>query len=217
MYNKRCHTSYNTNYETTQEEECIEKFKKVCFIDYKTVVFNQTVTVCKEALLKDCDVKGSESCKTEFKTVCSDKQDAHEVVDDVVECKTEIETKCSDEISGYTSRTKCSQWPRKVCSISKKNKKKYALTTSCRKEPIELCAPAAGCRSVPGQECREKVVTLVQKVPKEECFLAPHRTCKFVTKLMPKLDQAKQCSDVPQEACTRSRVKVFGIASIPFI
>eukprot|EP00092_Neocalanus_flemingeri_P099227 GFUD01126578.1.p1 GENE.GFUD01126578.1~~GFUD01126578.1.p1 ORF type:complete len:327 (+),score=86.20 GFUD01126578.1:103-981(+) len=186
LYNKRCHTSYSTSYKSMQEEECTEKFKKVCFINYKNLVFNETVTICKESLIKDCKMTGSESCKTEYKTECSSKQEAHEVFDDVVECKTKIETKCADETTGYTSRSKCSQWPRKV--------------------PFKLCAPE-GCKLVPGpEECEEKNVIVEQKVPKEECFLAPHRTCKFVTKLVPKLEQDEQCSDVPQEACSMSKV-----------
>ena len=67
-----------------------------------------------------------------------------QVEDDVVECTTEVEEKCEDETSGYTTNTKCSKWPREVCSVSKKNVKKYTPITGCTKEPRELCAPA-GC------------------------------------------------------------------------
>merc|ERR1711936_1437948 len=31
----RCHTTYVTNYESQQEEECEENFRKNCFIDYE--------------------------------------------------------------------------------------------------------------------------------------------------------------------------------------
>ena len=54
--------------------------------------------------------------------------------DDIVSCET----------SGYATNTKCSKWPREVCSVSKKNVKKYTPITGCTKEPRELCAPA-GC------------------------------------------------------------------------
>ena len=67
-----------------------------------------------------------------------------QVEDDVVDCTTEIDEKCEDETSGYTTRIKCSKWPREVCSVSKKNVKKYTPITGCTKEPRELCAPA-GC------------------------------------------------------------------------
>merc|ERR1712088_361782 len=36
--------------------------------------------------------------------------------DDVVECETVYEEKCEDETSGYTTNTKCSKWPKEVCS-----------------------------------------------------------------------------------------------------
>merc|ERR1712243_516238 len=61
------------------------------------------------------------------------------IEDDVVECTTEVEEKCEDETSGYTTNTKCSKWPKEVCSVSKKNVKKYTPITGCTKEPRELC------------------------------------------------------------------------------
>ena len=36
-YDKRCHTTYVTNYEAQQEEECEENFQKTCFIHYEQV------------------------------------------------------------------------------------------------------------------------------------------------------------------------------------
>ena len=60
---------------------------------------------------------------------------------------------------------------------------------------------------VQGEEvCHDKQQTLVQDVPKEQCSLEPQRTCKHVTKLVPKLKPTEECVDVPKEVCTRSRV-----------
>jgi hypothetical protein len=36
-YDKKCHTTYTTDYEPQQEEECEENYKKNCFIEYKKV------------------------------------------------------------------------------------------------------------------------------------------------------------------------------------
>merc|ERR1712072_1447589 len=94
-YDRRCHTTYVTQYESQQEEEC------------------------------------DEICRTEYESECWTKQEVHDVEDDVVECTTEVEEKCEDETSGYTTNTKCSKWPREVCSVSKKPVKKYIPITGC--------------------------------------------------------------------------------------
>jgi len=204
-YDKRCHTTYVTNFESQQEEECEENFRKNCFIEYEQIAFNETVNVCRTPLVKDCDKTGEEICRTEYESECWTKQEVHDVEDDVVECKTEVEEKCEDETSGYTTNTKCSKWPKEVCSVSKKAVKKYTPITGCTKEPREICAPA-GCALVPGdEECYDKTQTIVQDAPKEECNLEPQRTCKHVTKLVPKLSPTEECVDVPKEVCTRSR------------
>merc|ERR1712055_647717 len=180
-YDKRCHTTYVTNYESQQEEECEENFRKSCFIEYEKIAFDETVQVCRTPLVKDCDIQGPEICRTEYESECWTKQEVHDVDDDVVECKTEVEEKCQDETSGYTTNTKGS------------------------KEPRELCAPS-GCGFEEGpEECYEKVQTVVQDAPKEQCSLEPQRTCKHVTKLVPKLEPTEECVDVPKEVCTRSR------------
>ena len=190
-----------------QEEECTEKFKKVCFIEYKNLVFNQPITVCKESFTKNCLTKTQRSCKTEYRTKCFQKQEEHEVIDDVVECKTYLETKCLEETYGYISRAKCSKWPKRKCSVHKKKVKKYIQTTSCRKEPIEVCVQPV-CTSIPGpEECQTENVTAVQSVPEEVCFLDPYRSCIMVTKTQPKLAQEENCLDVPKETCFVSKAK----------
>merc|ERR1711908_100575 len=143
-YDRRCHTTYVTNYESQQEEDCDENFRKSCFIEYEQIAFNETAEVCRTPLVKDCDVQGPEICRTEYESDCWTKQEVHDVQDDVVECETQIEEKCADNTSGYTTTTDCSKWPKEVCKVSKKQVKKYTPITGCTKEPRELCAPA-GC------------------------------------------------------------------------
>merc|ERR1712236_185486 len=119
-YDRRCHTTYVTNYESQQEEECEENFRKNCFIEYSKIATTENVEVCRKPLVKDCEVEGPEICRTEYESECWTKQEVHEVEDDVVECATEVEEKCEDETSGYTTNTKCSKWPKEVCAVSKK-------------------------------------------------------------------------------------------------
>merc|ERR1712180_143012 len=140
-YDRRCHTTYVTNYESQQEEECEENFRKSCFIEYEQIAFNETAEICRTPLVKDCDVEGPEICRTEYESECWTKQEVHDVEDDVVDCKTEVEEKCEDETSGYTP------------------------ITGCTKEPRELCAPA-GCGFKQGEEeCYDKTQTVVQDAP----------------------------------------------------
>merc|ERR1712055_38968 len=204
-YDKRCHTTYITNYESQQEEECEENFRKSCFIEYEQIALKENVKVCRNPLVKKCDEPGPEICRTEYESECWTKQEVHDVEDDVVTCTTEVEEKCEDETSGYTTNTKCSKWPKEVCSVEKKAVKKYTPITGCTKEPREICA-SSGCGFKEGEEeCYDKTQTVVQDAPKEQCSLEPQRTCKHVTKLVPKLEPAEECVDVPKEVCTRSR------------
>jgi len=205
-YDRRCHTTYVTNYESQQEEECEENFRKSCFIEYEQIAFNETVQVCRRPLVKDCTEIVPETCRTYYESECWTKQEVHDVEDDVVECKTEHIETCEDNTSGYTTNTKCSKWPKEVCSVSKKPMKKYTPITGCTKEPREVCGKGGcGFKEAEEEECYDKVQTVVQDAPKEQCNLEPQRTCKHVTKLVPKLEPTEECVDVPKEVCTRSR------------
>ena len=77
---------------------------------------------------------------------------------------------------------------------------KFVGDTSCEKLPIEICG--AGCTYEEGeQECHDKVVATLVDVPEEQCDLNPQKTCRFVTKLVPKLTPEHECTIVPQETC----------------
>jgi len=205
-YDRRCHTSYTTTFEAQQEEDCEENYIKRCYIAYENFAFNETVEVCKKPMVKDCDIEDGEPvCRTVYESECWTKQQEHEVEDDVVDCVTVQDEKCVDKTVGYTTQTECQQWPRQQCSVKKQTIKKFTPMTSCAKEPRELCAPS-GCGFKEGaDECYEKVKTIVQEKPTEECDIEPHRICKHVTKLVPRLVPREECVDVPKEICTRSK------------
>ena len=82
----RCHTSYVTRYEPVQEEDCEEKFKKTCYIEYEQKAYSETVQVCTTPWMKDCSEEveeGEEFCQTVYQSECFTKQTVHEVEDDV--------------------------------------------------------------------------------------------------------------------------------------
>ena len=143
-YDKRCHTSYITNYESQQEEECEENFKKSCYIDYEPLAYNETVEVCRTPVVKDCGKEGPTICQTVYESECWTKQNVHEVEDDVTNCQTVLEQKCKEVTVGYTTKDECDEWPVEKCTVEKKLVKKVTPETGCHKEPVELCAPK-GC------------------------------------------------------------------------
>ena len=55
-------------------------------------------------------------------------------------------------------------------------------------------------------QCQDKVKTVIVDSPIEECDIEPLRTCKHITKLVPKLEPTQECVDVPKEICARSKV-----------
>jgi hypothetical protein len=204
-YEKKCHTSYTTEYTTNQEEDCEETFKKECDITYSPSAQNVTVQVCSNPLIKDCNLSGPLECRTEYVAECWSKDEEHTVLDDVAECQTVNEEKCEEEVSGYTTREKCTSWPREVCTVNKQLKRKSTPNTKCEKVPQELCGPP-GCGFVSGPEvCLERTKTIVTRLPSESCNLHPQTRCESVTKLVPKLVPVEECVDVPKEVCSKVR------------
>ena len=50
-------------YQSQQEEECEENFRKVCMIEYEQKAFDETVEVCETPLVKDCNIAGETVCR----------------------------------------------------------------------------------------------------------------------------------------------------------
>lgn len=99
-YKERCHTSYVTVYEPHQEEDCDEKFKKVCTISYEQKAINEAVEECRTQYVPDCSNDGPTECRTIYETVCTTSQKVHQVTDDVVKCETVQEKKCMTQVNG---------------------------------------------------------------------------------------------------------------------
>merc|ERR1712002_1436967 len=93
-YTQKCHTTYTTDFEPQQEEECEENFVKNCFIDYRKVASTEQVEFCHTPLI--CDGEGPAECRTVYESQCATRYHEHDVEDDVVECETVQEEKCED-------------------------------------------------------------------------------------------------------------------------
>jgi len=202
-YSEKCHTTYTTDFEPQQEEECEETFTKNCFIEYKKAASEETIQFCHTPLI--CEGPGTEECKTVYESECTTHYHPHEVEDDVVDCIEEFEEKCVPVTQGYTTSDECSKWPVTRCTKDRVPVVKHTPETQCSKKPRELCGPG-GCIPKPGpEECFDKKETVVIDVPEETCNLEPQKSCKFVTKLVPLLKPQQECVDIPKEVCSRSR------------
>jgi len=204
-YSEKCHTTYTTDFEPQQEEECEETFTKSCFIEYKKKAEEETIQFCHTPLICEGESE-EEECKTVYESQCETRFHEHEVEDDVVECEETFEEKCVPETQGYTTEEKCSKWPVTKCSpVTTVTNIKHTPETECKKVPRQLCGPGA-CIPEPGpEECFDKKETVVIEVPEETCNLEPQKSCKFVTKLVPFLSPQEECVDIPKEVCSRSR------------
>jgi hypothetical protein len=77
---------------------------------------------------------------------------------------------------------------------------KFEVETACEKMPVEICG--AGCSFQEGtEECHDKVVTSIVEIPEEVCELNPQKTCRFATKLLPKLEPVQECTEVIKGTC----------------
>merc|ERR1711936_1418817 len=121
-YSEKCHTTYTTDFEPQQEEDCEENFVKSCFIEYKKVASEEAVTFCHTPILLEGD--GDEVCQTVYESACTTRYQEHDVDEDRVECETIQEEKCEDVTQGYTTEQKCTKWPVQKCSAYKENVKK---------------------------------------------------------------------------------------------
>ena len=70
---EKCHYTYVTQFQPTQEEVCDENFKKSCQITFKQQAYNETVRKCYRPVEKVCSGEGPEICRTVYEASCSTK------------------------------------------------------------------------------------------------------------------------------------------------
>ena len=161
--------------------ECTHKNVEQCHYTYVTEFRPTQEEVCEENFEKNCQISFKQKAFNETVKKC------YKPVEKVCngqgpeECRTVYESSCTTK-------------------YVEKQPGKFVGDTSCEKLPIEICG--AGCTYEEGpEECHEKVVASLVDVPEEICDLNPQKTCRYVTKLVPKLEPKHECTIVPQETC----------------
>merc|ERR1712020_498724 len=162
--------------------ECIHKNVEKCHYTYVTQFTPSQEEVCEENFEKSCSITFKQQAFNETVKKC------YKPVEKVCngqgpeECRTVYESSCSTK-------------------YVEKQPGKFVGDTACEKLPIEICG--AGCTFEEGEEeCHDKVIVSLVDVPEEVCDLNPQKTCRFITKLVPKLKPEHQCTIVPKETCT---------------
>merc|ERR1711935_1149602 len=162
--------------------ECTHKNVEQCHYTYVTQFKPSQEEVCEENFEKQCSITFKQQaynetvrkCYRPVEKVCNGQGEE--------ECRTVYESSCTTK-------------------YVEKQPGKFVGDTGCEKLPIEICG--AGCTFEEGpKECHDKVLVSLVDVPEEICDLNPQKTCRFVTKLVPKLKPEHQCTIVPKETCT---------------
>ena len=161
--------------------ECTHKNVEQCHYTYVTTFTPSQEEVCEENFEKTCSITFAQQaynetvkkCYTPVEKVCNGQGEE--------ECTTVYESSC-------------------VTRYVEKRPGKYVGDTSCEKLPTELCG--AGCSFEEGpEECHDKQVISIVEQPEEVCDLNPQKTCRYATKLVPKLMPKHECTIVPKETC----------------
>ena len=161
--------------------ECTHKNTEQCHYSYVTEFKPSQEEVCEENFEKLCSItfkqkafnETVEKCYKPVEKVCNGQGPE--------ECRTVYESSCQTK-------------------YVEKQPGKFVGDTACEKLPIEICG--AGCTFEEGpEECHDKVIASIVDVPEEVCDLNPQKTCRYVTRLVPKLTPKHQCTIVPKETC----------------
>merc|ERR1711994_525718 len=142
----------------------------------------ETVTSLEKEPILECTHKNVEQCHYSYVTQFTPTQE--EVCEGTgpEECRTVYESSCSTK-------------------YVEKQPGKFVGDTKCEKLPVEICG--AGCVFQEGaEECHDKVIASLVDVPEEVCDLNPQKTCRFITRLVPRLKPEHQCTIIPKETCT---------------
>ncbi len=161
--------------------ECTHKNVEKCHYTYVTQFESAQEEVCEENFEKICQItfkqqatnENVKKCYKPLQKVCNGQGPE--------ECRTVYESSC-------TTR------------YIEKQPGKFVGDTKCEKLPVEICG--AGCVTEEGaEECHDKQIASLVDVPEEVCDLNPQKTCRFQTKLVPKLKPEAECTIIPQETC----------------
>merc|ERR1711997_262618 len=178
---------------------CVEKLETVTTIEKEPLLecTHKTVEKCHYTYVTEFSPVQEEVCEENFEKTCQITFKQQAVNETIEKCYRPLSKVCNgqgEEVCQTVYESSCST------KYIEKQPGKFVGDTKCEKLPIEICG--AGCVTEPGEEeCHQKVLTSLIDVPEEVCDLNPQKTCKFQTKLVPRLGPAHECTEIPREVC----------------
>lgn len=161
--------------------ECTHKNVEKCHYTYVTQFTPAQEEVCEENFEKTCQITFKQQAVNETVKKCYKPLEKVCNGQGPEECRTVYESSCTTK-------------------YVEKQPGKFVGDTKCEKLPVEICG--AGCLTEEGaEECHDKTITSLVDVPEEVCDLNPQKTCRFQTKLVPRLKPAHECTVIPKETC----------------
>jgi hypothetical protein len=176
-----------------EKEETIQTLKKDPILECT----HKNVEKCHYTYVTQFSPAQEEVCEENFEKICQITFKQQAINEDVKKCYRPLVKVCNgqgEEVCRTVYESSC------TTKYVEKQPGKFVGDTKCEKLPVEICG--AGCTTEEGpEECHDKTITSLLDVPEEVCDLNPQKTCRFQTKLVPKLKPEHECTIIPQEVC----------------
>ena len=188
-----CQEDPETGFCCVEKTECVASVKKDPILECT----HKNVEQCHYTYVTTFTPSQEEVCEENFEKTCSITFNQQAFNETVRKCYTPVEKVCNGQ-----GEEECTTVYESSCTTKYVEKRpgKFVGDTKCEKLPTELCG--AGCSFEEGpEECHDKTVVSVVEQPEEVCDLNPQKTCRYATKLVPKLMPKHECTIVPKETC----------------
>ena len=156
---EKCHYTYVTFFNPTQEQVCEENFEKVCQITFKQEAVRERVKKCYKPVRKVCNGQGPMECRTVYESACS--------------------TRYVEKSKGkFVGETKCEKLPVKICGAGCSMEDGEEV---CHDKEVDslVDVPEEACNLNPQKTCRFVTKLAPSLKPKMECTSVPKETCSL--------------------------------------
>jgi len=158
---EKCHYTYLTQFNPTQEEECHENFEKSCQIIFRQEARRDSIRKCYRPLQKVCNGQGPQICKKVFESSCS----------------TRYVEKEGDR-GKFLGETSCQKLPVDICGAGCVTEEG---PEECHNKAVDSLVevPEETCDLNPQKTCSLVTKLVPSLEPKRECTIVPQETCNL--------------------------------------